>query len=160
MNNAEIGNLVDVSTLAVSGTEYSLAKDLATDILEGCYEEYLFFCNGLEELSATQDSTQYILLVGSLSRDNQNYYVCSDCRVYQIFVVTDTSDDVKYYVTYYTYTRDTVRVSSQVSTVFYSSLDYHPQLIDGGEFYGFATNCMLVIGFVFMLLSRVFRRVS
>ena len=191
MTHTEIGSLVDISVSAVSGHEFELARDLASDLLQGCYDDYLFFFYSSGSVSASQTYSQYILLVGDLTIDQQNYFVSSDCRVYQIYIVVDSSassesdldfsgvtvdldtsplsrfsgsgsvssPDLRYYTSYYTYTREIVRVSSQVPTVFYSSLDFHPHLVQGGVYIGAVQTVILCAVVAFSLIDRIFKRI-
>ena len=115
-------------------------------------------------------------------------FVFSDCTVYQIYCVrtsvlpleyftfsgneiasdgsissitldgTSRRTDFEYKSAYYFYEKSSVTINYSSGDMVYSSLDDFPHLIDGGEFYGFASCCLLCIGFGFMLISRIFRR--
>lgn len=136
------------------GTMSSTVIGYAKDYLQGSQQDYLFWqadqndyylclCDHIH-----YESGQYVL-------DNEftEIHIVYDPRDYQI--PNDEPTNYRSYVTVYNQTGLFTPYSGEL---FYCSIGTNPRLQEGGEFYGFAAISCMCIGFCFVLVTRLFRR--
>lgn len=187
MTHTEIGTSVSILTAPKVNQSYDIARDLARDLLQGCYDDYIYFYNGSGTLDLNSTYDNFVLIRADSVTRNGEAFICENCLVQQIFVVSDTSESdfdfsgyeldldaspvarfsgsgsypatPTYYTAYYTYNRDTVTVTSFTDNVIYSSFSNCPKLIEGVQNYAYAAFIIAFIVIGFKLADRLFRRV-
>lgn len=165
------------------GDQFDISQQLARDLLEGCYHDYLFFC--LEpsvQVNTTTYYSQYILIVGDVET-SETGFDCSACTVYDIrvqdshavrfdeyeFTGSDAAGDISgsikskpiqvhsYSELFYSYEKNAVSVSVPSGCVLYGSGQNLPHLVEGGERYAFAALCAVAVSGVLVGMYRIFR---
>ena len=140
----------------ITATYTDTAVQVARDIVKGYTGEYIFFQT--TPFSGYEESYELIMCDRIDMSGNYNFFECYADTFYSVVLNVDADGALKYW--YIPSQANVVEISNSAGALFYSSLEYTPQLVEGGEKYGYLQTCILCGCVLFYLVGRIFRRVA